>query len=555
MTKDNVSRETFPLTASSESDLVAAGGVVTMTASTSVDIERRLITGEIVDYGVKGHTSMGPTIFLGGSLKLPSVLSRVKLIIEHVKNNAAVGYLQSIDIQSKLATFKVPPGAEGDEALEKAANGLRDGLSVGVEVTAHSFDSQGNLVVKSARLYEVSLCTIPAYENSRVLEVIATHETEEIKMNPEQLAAALAAGTIQQTAHDEQLAAWNAAHPVEVAASSNPVAPVAPVAPILVQAQAAPIVPPGAAASSSGPASFDVRAASTFVADYLRAGNPAGGLTAALADITVDSDLGESLRPKWIDEVWTADKSERPLIDIATSGGDIDGLSVAGWKHVGEPEVVEYDGLKTDIHSNEWSTIGVTADAQPFAGGWDIERRFIDLGSPQFINNAFKRAVKSYKRNTENYVRTKLLAAATTLPGGTTLPSLTAVLTQLGVSAVAIGSEISFVQMGATAWAEFVAMDEADVPWWLKNQGEINLGTTGGTAGNIKFSVGSGLAARAVLSGDGQAYTWYEKEPPIQVQAENIPKGGVDIGVFGYGALIVNDARALFKTAIAAPAA
>lgn len=85
--------------------------------------------------------------------------------------------------------------------------------------------------------------------------------------------------------------------------------------------------------------------------------------------------------------------------------------------------------------------------------------------------------------------------------------------------------------------------------------GEINLGTTGGTAGNIKFSVGSGLAARAVLSGDGQAYTWYEKEPPIQVQAENIPKGGVDIGVFGYGALIVNDARALFKTAIAAPAA
>lgn len=108
MTKDNVSRETFPLTASSESDLVAAGGVVTMTASTSVDIERRLITGEIVDYGVKGHTSMGPTIFLGGSLKLPSVLSRVKLIIEHVKNNAAVGYLQSIDIQSKLATFKVP---------------------------------------------------------------------------------------------------------------------------------------------------------------------------------------------------------------------------------------------------------------------------------------------------------------------------------------------------------------------------------------------------------------------------------------------------------------
>ena len=40
----------------------------------------------------------------------------------------------------------------------------------------------------------------------------------------------------------------------------------------------------------------------------------------------------------------------------------------------------------------------------------------------------------------------------------------------------------------------------------------------------------------------------------MRVRAENIPQGGVDIGVFGYAALIVNDPRAMFKGTIAAPA-
>src|SRR5690606_16303258 len=80
------------------------------------------------------------------------------------------------------ATFHVPPNANGanperDQALADAANGVRDGFSVGVDITAHEFDDDGTLIVNAGHIREVSLCAVPALDDARVTSVAASSPT------------------------------------------------------------------------------------------------------------------------------------------------------------------------------------------------------------------------------------------------------------------------------------------------------------------------------------------------------------------------------------------
>jgi hypothetical protein len=60
------------------------------------------------------------------------------------------------------------------------------------------------------------------------------------------------------------------------------------------------------------------------------------------------------------------------------------------------------------------------------------------------------------------------------------------------------------------------------------------------------------LPANTILAGDRRAATFYEwKNPPLAIQAQNIANGGVDLGVFGYCASIVNNPVALVTTGLA----
>lgn len=62
----------------------------------------------------------------------------------------------------------------------------------------------------------------------------------------------------------------------------------------------------------------------------------------------------------------------------------------------------------------------------------------------------------------------------------------------------------------------------------------------------LSFECDPELPSGTILAADSRAYTPYEKGP-IQVEALNIPNGGIDLGVFSYIAAIVNDPRAVLK--------
>ncbi|QXG07727.1 putative major capsid protein [Curtobacterium phage Penoan] len=506
----------------------------------AADPSARTITGRIVPYGPVGFTSAGATIFDGpGSITVPAELSRVKLLVQHDQTAAAVGVMSAFseDESGADATFYVPEGAEGDDVLAKAANGLRDGLSVGVHVVRYSFDSDDNLVVHESELVEVSSVTIPAFADARATDVAAARK--ELRMTDTATPTAPAAPVAPVTAATEATTV-EASHGVrvEVAAAS---------------AEAQPVEagrPQGHGLSLS--------AASGVVMDELRAGRVStGALSAALGEVTLNegdtANGGEALaRPQWLGEVWTASNTRRPLIEALGTPTPLTSIRVYGWKWVEAPEVAEADlGSKQPITGNTWSTTTVDSEAQDFAGGWDIARKLIDLGAPGLVETAFVKATDDYKRKSEAWVVASVLAEATSLGAQASVPAM---LTAIGVQASALGSSISFVLFSPTVWAEFTALTEAEVPWWLRSQGAVNLGTTDGNAGGVSFASSPSLTGRTFLAGDRNAATFYEVGVPIRVRAENIANGGVDLGVFGYCALIVNDPRAMFTGTVAAPA-
>lgn len=155
------------------------------TVNFSVDLERRTIAGLAVPYGQTAVSGGRRWRFAKGSIKYAAV-NRIKLLRDH--NNAlALGKATKItETDAGLEiTFSVSAGRSGDEALALAADGVLDGLSIGVDFRDEHFApdplNAGAFLVSSAALREVSLTAVPAFDDSRLTSVRASHEGTPMK--------------------------------------------------------------------------------------------------------------------------------------------------------------------------------------------------------------------------------------------------------------------------------------------------------------------------------------------------------------------------------------
>ncbi|MCM3577445.1 HK97 family phage prohead protease [Micrococcus luteus] len=528
-----MTRHPLTLTAS----LPAPAPARTLTASQT----ERMIAGLVLEYGTEGYASTGKTIFHAGSLRFPDDASRVKFLAQH-DSERPLGVMATLDAGETHvhAAFNVSPGPLGDEALAMAADGRRDGLSVGCRVLDYAYEDD-TLHVHAAEVYEVSLVTIPAFRSSLVARASMkeTPDMSRVHTLP-----------VELTASGDQ--PGTPATPAPTPAAPQPATP----APT--PAEPAPAEPAKLTAASSAPVTptkdanaitLDVAAARTT--EYLAAGNPASGLTAALTDVVPADDKGEGyMRPQWLGELWTSRTVARPTID-SIQRKQLTSMKVYGFRRIiPEGLINTYAGNKTAVPtSKKITTEPIETQAKRLAGGWDVDRVFIDLGDSSYLRAIYEAAADEYAAKTEAEAVTTMLEAATDVTG---TGHITSVLSELGVSAARVGSSLTRIQFGVGAWAEFVDTPTAEVPWWLQKQGEVQLGTTSGNAGGLSFNVNVHLPADAVLAYDTRSATWFEQGPtPIQVQAVDVARGGVDLGVYGYHAMLVNDPRAIFATTTA----
>jgi HK97 family phage prohead protease len=141
---------------------------------TAADTQTRTLTGRIVTWGEEGFTSAGKTIFAKDSITIPK---NVKLLLEHDRTRP-IGKLTSYEVTDIgiEASFKIAGTIAGDDSLLEAAEGLRDGFSVGIKLNQWD-NKDGAMVISSSQMIETSLVTDPAIDSARVTEVAAT-ETE-----------------------------------------------------------------------------------------------------------------------------------------------------------------------------------------------------------------------------------------------------------------------------------------------------------------------------------------------------------------------------------------
>lgn len=144
----------------------------------SVDAESRTITGLALPYGAVASQYWGKVRFRKGSLQFGEV-SRVKHFMDHYRPVGKALDLKDSDggLTVKLSVAK---GQTGDELLQLAADGVYDGLSVGVDFSVNPEDGDVELAddgvyeVVRADLREVSTTAMPAFDDARVTKVAAS---------------------------------------------------------------------------------------------------------------------------------------------------------------------------------------------------------------------------------------------------------------------------------------------------------------------------------------------------------------------------------------------
>ncbi|NAZ17889.1 hypothetical protein GT020_17750 [Glutamicibacter soli] len=504
----------------------------------------RSIKGVICNYGVLGMPSTGPTIFAAGSLKFPDELRRVKFLAMHDQDRP-LGFMASLGAEANgdpNGAFTIAEGPAGDEALAMLADGRRDGLSVGATIDAYEWNDQDQLVVTAATVREVSLVTIPAYSNSLATASAELKGTDMSGKNVTFVGAQLTASAVTEEPTPAPATATAAA-----AEQTPPAQPAAPVA-----AQAAPVAPQAApVAPSEAKASASLSLLTANIAGHFANGGTGSTLTAALTDVLVTDDdpKGAIIQPQWLGELWRATLVERPTID-SLSSKPLTGLKAKGYRRerVNATKLMnKYEGNKTDTPpSGKVKTVLVEEDVQRFFGGWDVDRAIFDFGDEELVRINLEAANDDYLEQTEADAVAKLLDNATVIPAQ---EDILAILRELGIAAARIGSNLSKIQMGGDLWSQFSTLTTAEVPWWLQRQGELNLSTTSGNAGGLSFNFNPNLGDGEIEAHDKRAATHFET-PRLRVQAIDIARGGVDLGLYGYAHTMINDKRAIFKSSL-----
>lgn len=415
--------------------MAASGTPVTASPS------ERVIEGLCVPYGPVGNSSLGAITFAQGSLTFAEV-GRVKLLFQH-DPKVSLGYALSLEERPDglWGRFSVAEGADGDKALVEAAQGSRDGLSVGVlldeevlaEIVDKWIDGDTSATEASGRLLEVSQVSIPAFDDARIPSSAATsqsalsgHITLTVQYGEPQTPEATAPATQKENTMPETQV--SAATPAQAEAPAAPAAQAATPSP----------APNPAATSSTVVASeapiytFDGRGPS-FVRDMWNArfsmdreamdrverfnqrwiqqdASQVGLVTAAVETrTTAPNFINQGYRPDLLVEV--IDKG-RPLVSRIGTVGLTDAtpfrIPVEGEMTGG---VGDHTEGQAHVAEGDLAVGDVTVTPGAISGAFRLSREVVDATNPALDKIALRAMTRNYQATSEAKVAAAFAAA------------------------------------------------------------------------------------------------------------------------------------------------
>jgi HK97 family phage prohead protease len=473
------------------------------TSITAADAKTRTIFGQIVPFGQVGSTSLGPVIFEAGSLHIGD---NVKVLLEH-DGRRPVGKLVSTSANPSgiMGEMKISQTTAGSDVLVEAADGLRDGISVGANIIEHTV-KDGNIVVTSAELVEVSLVTSPAFASAKVTQVAAsaddeTETIEEIEMTEQPIEV------IEEVAEVE-------ASKIEASTFGSP---------IFTQPRELPALTAGQYAHKMLSAQRGNREAIDFVT--------------AAGEATTTDNAGLIPVP-YLREVIGVVDSSRPFIDsIERRALPAAGMSfrIPRWQVL--PTVAETDELATP--SDTMTEIDdLVVDVVKFAGQQRVSIELLERSDPSYLDELLRGLAASYAQQTDLYAFTEGVVGCGA-SGGTGY--VAAIADAVADSAAVMRFNPNRLLVGATQYAGLLsAVDDADRPLFnavgpTTNAAGTNIMSRGNVMG-LDLVVDYNIGATNILAYPS-AYAAFYESGTAQVRVNVIDTMTVEIAVYGFVAL------------------
>jgi len=479
----------------------------------------RQISGVVVPFGKTGNTSAGPVVFEAGSISNPDP-KPVKFLLQHDAQRPIGKAIEfQVTASGITGTFKVSNTTAGSDALIEAADGLRDGLSVGAQIDKFSV-KDGVMHVTAAKIVEVSLVHAPAFNDAVVTDVAAS----EAEADPD---------TIQE---EDQVSE----QPIETPE-------------VEVEAAAAPVV------QASSPITTTPRLNIT-AAGYLEnsikqmTGDENARAYVRAADDSTSTNTGLTL-PQHLQEFYTNTIADRPAINAVSRQALVSsGMSFTVPKLGTAPTVDSTSEGAAPSETGMTSTY-LTGTVVKYAGMNDVSWELIDRSSPEFYSELLNQMSNAYAQATDQ----AMLAA---LVSGGTLTSATYAATSAGfISYAGTESANTFasskkkarnVVINTSWWGTLLgAVDSSGRPLFTASNAQNNPGVLSGQGidGNImglNVYVDPYVTASTKIDDSAfiiapEAVTWYEA-PTTRLQVQLIETGQVRVGIYGYGCPLVKDA-------------
>ena len=492
---------------------------------TAADSKKRTISGKIVSWDELGMTSAGATVFQKDSIDFSKP---VKLLLEHDRTRP-IGRLMDItaDETGIEATFKVAATIAGDDSLLEAAEGLRDGFSVGVKINEWK-NEDGVLKIKSSSLQEVSLVTDPAIDSARVSEVAASAETTE---NSE--------ATAEETTTEENT--------VSEITSEAPIATEA-----VEAAQSAPVVTANYVAYTKPRIDTNVTAGQYASAQIraIQGDSDARDLVAALQVATVSENTG-MVPPNYLKDVIGIIDSSRPFIDSIERAP----LPASGMK-IFTPKLGTQATVALTAEGAEFSSTDTTVTFQEdnvvkFAGAGIINVELLDRSDPSFLDLYIRELAASFAQKTDAYAANIAAQNAAASTGSTIYKSIADGISDSYNVMRFTPNRLLVAAGGGEGGIDFAgllgATDGANRPLFAaaapqNAAGLLSQGTTAGTIAGLDLVVdpnytGNDAGAKYALVYPSQAMRFHESAR-IELRANVVANGRVEIGLYGYAAVV-----------------
>lgn len=540
------------------------------------NLEERTITGLVLPYNERGRTNVGEFEVQAGVIALPEDPSVVSLNLDHDRYQpAGVGVRFWEVAAGVMGTFRVATGARGDAALAGIADGSRKRLSGEFKTGIKAGRATGGW------LAAVGLVARGAFPSAGVLAADAgiddptpdatyTDHSETTYTDDQ--------GRTYRRVYDSEATETTTATGTETTTTITVTETEEPAAPAANtegdQAVTATAIPathtngaptaPAAQVASRGPSLKEVTAAIAGIMNEARGGSPADAesgraVLAALGDLKTSGANtitvgGATSRPDWVGQLYQGVPYVRQYLPLGTVGTNITLGGKLGYTlgrgTSGAPVnnfAAGWAGDKSDIATGQGFTASAASQLFRFAFGNDIAREFFDLPGGGEVIDAFFRLVLEDHLVWSDMIGLdswNLAAGAPVAPqaypaeynGGA--PALgmiiQAILAVNKKKADGRTDQASFIIANELAYQQLMFVAKDKLPEFVTFG--PNFDRTG-SAGPVGIVVGdTGIQTTpSVVAGSGRAIEFDELPGgPLQIDALEISKGGVDKAIHGY---------------------